>query len=506
MRRAAIWACSASLAPVLWCAGYAQAQGVVRGNPIDSLPAMQPPQNQQPTPQVQAPTPEERILQQRMALTLVPRHFDVTGVTALPFDEVAGVLAPLANQQITLGQLVAQADKITALYRSRGYPLSFAVVQNQTFAEGKVVVTVVEGHIGSVRVEGDIGNAESRLRSLAEPLIAEKPLTQPTLERQLNLMRQVPGVTLTPALELPRRVDGASELVLTASRRAYTVTGGVSDLGTGKQPLVNLGTNSLTPLGEQVKLTSSVPLNTDDVKFLSGEVTIPLANNGLALKIDGYRYRAEPKDEALDELGFKRRQKNDHIGIGVSYPLLLNNRQSLTAAAGLYAANSVDRYDVKDSDRWLQQKTDVRAFNTELHYVQVGETQSTDVTFGIAKGADMLGAKKSIDSNYGYSAKPEDDLDFLRTNLSVRQAFKLPAQFGLVLSGAGQYSDNVLPSSEQVSFGTWRYALGYPQGEQSGDKGVGASIEVNRNFATGLPLVTSILPYLMFDYARAWYN
>ena len=41
-------------------------------------------------------------------------------------------------------------DKITQLYRDRGYPLSFALVQNQSFANGLVVVTVVEGHIGSV--------------------------------------------------------------------------------------------------------------------------------------------------------------------------------------------------------------------------------------------------------------------------------------------------------------------------------------------------------------------
>ena len=96
-----------------------------------------------------------------------------------------------------------QVDKITQLYRDRGYPLSFALVQNQTFANGLVVVTVVEGYIGTVRIEGDLGNAQDRLESLAEPLKEEKPLKQATLERVLNLMRTVPGVKFTPSLDLP---------------------------------------------------------------------------------------------------------------------------------------------------------------------------------------------------------------------------------------------------------------------------------------------------------------
>src|SRR5690606_12073788 len=157
-------------------------------------------------------------------------------------------------------------DKITQLYRDKGFPLSFALLQNQTFANGLVVVTVVEGYIGNVRIEGDIGNARDRLETLAAPMQEERPLKQATLERQLNLMRTVPGVKFTPSLDLPRRADGATELVLAASRQPVSLTGGIADLGTGMQPIVNMATNSLTPLGEQVKLTAAVPFNTDDVK------------------------------------------------------------------------------------------------------------------------------------------------------------------------------------------------------------------------------------------------
>ncbi|WP_447982152.1 ShlB/FhaC/HecB family hemolysin secretion/activation protein [Achromobacter kerstersii] len=485
----------------------AQADGPLRGNPVDALPQLErPPGATQPPPVVQTATPEQLALQARLAQRIVPLNFDVSGVHAIPFEEVSAILSPLSGKEISLGELVQQVDKITQLYRDKGYPLSFALVQNQTFANGLVVVTVVEGYIGTVRIEGDIGNAQDRLETLAGPLKADRPLKQATLERQLNLMRTVPGVKFTPALDLPRRADGETELVLTATRHPVSLTGGIADLGTGMQPIVNMAANSLTPLGEQVKLTTAIPFNSDDVKYVMGEISVPIGADGLAIKVDGYHYDAKPKDDAVEYLGFERRVKNDRIGIGVSYPFLLNNTRSLTGTVGMYAANSKDRYDSRTTDLWLQQDARVRAANAELRYVQVGEAASTDVTVSVSKGFDAAGAKKDISTNYGYSATPILDLDFTRYNLSAKQIFALPGQFGLTLSGAGQYSSNILPSSEQVSYGSWRYAMGYPQGDQSGDKGIGVSAEINRRFATGWEYVAGVQPYVLVDYARTWYN
>jgi len=486
-----------------------RAEGPLRGNPIDALPRIQTPANTgapQPQPALQAPTPEQQAVQARLAQRLVPRNFDVSGVRAIPFDEVSALLTPLAGKETTVGALVAEVDKITALYRQRGYPLSFALLQNQSFADGLVAVTVVEGYIGNVRIDGDIGNARDRLQSLAGPLTEEKPLTQPTLERVLNLMRTVPGVQIQPSLDLPRRADGATELVVAASRRPVTANGGVADLGTGMQPMVNAATNSLTPLGEQVKLTTSIPLNSDDVRYVAAEITVPLGSDGLALHVDAHHYQSWPQDDAVERLGYDREVTNNRVGVALSYPLILNNRRSLTATAGVYAVNAKDRYEGRDTDYWLQQDVDVRAATAELRYRDVLPSRSTEIGLGVSQGFNAAGADKKVDTNYGYTGVPEVSLNFTRYNLDLRQTFALPGQFGLVLSGAGQYTDDVLPSSEQVSYGSWRYGMGYPQGEKSGDKGVGLSAEINRRFNVGWKYLNNVQPYAMVDYARTWYN
>jgi hemolysin activation/secretion protein len=48
--------------------------------------------------------------------------------------------------------------------------------------------------------------------------------------------------------------------------------------------------------------------------------------------------------------------------------------------------------------------------------------------------------------------------------------------------------------------------MGYPQGETSGDKGVGLSAELNRKVATGWQYLSAVQPYALIDYARTWYN
>lgn len=480
----------------------------MRGNPLDSLPKIETPgPAARPAPPVrQEANDAQAAVARRLQQRLIPRFFDVKGNTVVSLTEIATILEPLAGREMTVAQLVQEVNKITALYQQQGYPLSFALLQDQDFANGLVRVTIVEGHVASVRIDGDIGNAADRLESLAQPLIIEKPMTGATLERVLNLMRQVPGMRFTPTLDMPRRADGSTELVLAATHQKVAFSAGLADMGAGMQGLVTMTTNSLTPLGEQVRLTGAVPLASGDVRYIDGAVSVPMGNDGVAVELDGYHYEAHPEDAVLQVQGWERRVVNERIGLGVSYPFILNNKSLLTATAGIYAAQSIDEYHREADNAWLQQRTHLRVLRAGLRYREVGEKQSRDISLNMYKGLDALGAKKSMTSNYAEFGAPEYDIDFTRFTMDLKQTAILPAGFGLTLSGTGQYSRDILPNIEQTSFGAWRYGLGYPQGELAGDKGYGVSAELNRKFSTGWGLLATVQPYVMVDHARAWYN
>lgn len=128
-----------TLFALLTAATHAHAQARPGSNPLSTLPQINTPQQARVTVQV---APQEQQVQQLLARHLTPTKFQVEGVKSIPFDEVAQRFTPLVGKDITIGQLIQEADGITKLYQARGYALSFAFIPAQTFENGVVRVTV----------------------------------------------------------------------------------------------------------------------------------------------------------------------------------------------------------------------------------------------------------------------------------------------------------------------------------------------------------------------------
>ncbi|AZG08160.1 ShlB/FhaC/HecB family hemolysin secretion/activation protein [Pigmentiphaga sp. H8] len=474
------------------------ADSPLRGNPAESLPPVSVPAPA-PAPSVSVPVPaQNEAIQALLAHRLVPKQFDVSGVTALDFQKVIDLLEPLAGKEITVAELIQRTDAITQLYRDAGYALSFALIQSQDFRDGLVKVTVVEGYVGNTRIEGDAGNAAAKIRDYAARIEAERPLTRATLERYLNLMTTVAGATIKPELALPKRADGSTELVVNVGYKAFRLDTGIGNLGTGVHAMLTATANSLTPLAEQIQVTTAVPRGSDHLEYYAANVAVPVGSDGMTVRAEAYSYAANPENDSLNAQNIDRRVRNQRAGLSVSYPFLLANRESLTGTAGFYASRNNDTYSSRITGNQVTLSNHLRVLRGELTYAQATDRQSRRITAAVYKGVDGLGAEQSANSSY--------DLGFARYTLMANQNFALPHQFGLALAALGQYSSDSLPTSEQVTFGGQRFGRGYPAGELGGDKGYGASIELNRRFSVGLPYLQSITPYVLADYARVSLN
>ena len=140
--------------------------------------------------------PQAPHIQELLARHLTPQKIQVDGVKAIPFDEVAQRFTPLVGRDVTIGELMETANSVTALYKERGYALSFAFVPAQTFENDVVRITVVEGYVADVKVKGDPGPAEKRIRAIADRIRADRPLRQDTFERYVNVLGLTPGVNI----------------------------------------------------------------------------------------------------------------------------------------------------------------------------------------------------------------------------------------------------------------------------------------------------------------------
>ncbi|WP_207888634.1 ShlB/FhaC/HecB family hemolysin secretion/activation protein, partial [Pseudomonas sp. 30_B] len=138
-------------------------------------------------------------------------------------------------------------------------------------------------------------------------------------------------------------------------------------------------------------------------------------------------------------------------------------------------------------------------------YTSVQPKQVQKLSFNVAKAFDILGASKSGFTNLpGVIATNPASTTFVRTGATFVQTNEWPFKIGSTVQLTGQYRPDSLPSTEQISFGAQRFALGYQPGEPSGDSGWGASLGLNRACAPGFTYLKNSTPYIVYDMARVY--
>ncbi|WP_176052673.1 ShlB/FhaC/HecB family hemolysin secretion/activation protein [Paraburkholderia caribensis] len=473
------------------------------GNPLEALPQIKAPEKgPNATAQIQPQAPQ---LQELLARHLTPTRVEVEGVKSIPFNDVAQRFTPLVGKEITIGELIEVANGVTRLYQERGYPLSFAFVPAQTFENGVVRVTIVEGYVANVTVTGKPGKTEDRIRAIAAHIAADRPLRRTTFERYINAMGLLPGVKVAANVPPPQTTDGATTLELNVDRKPFNVSTGIDFNHPGVQGLLTATENGLTSLGEQLSVSALLPKGRDNVTYLAAHGALPVGSEGMTARVDASHYRGNPKDNPGLPSYVERTVINDRIGGSVSYPFILSNARSLSGTVTAYASHDEDRFNNTITGAALGLRSQVRVLQLQADYADVQTGQARKASINVAKAFDILGAGKAGDSNIpGTTTVNPASITFVRTGASFSQTNEWPLGIGTTLATTGQYSPDTLPASEQISFGAQRFAQGYQPGETSGDSGWGASFEINRPIAPGFTYLRTFTPYVSVDMARVY--
>lgn len=483
-------------------AGPAQAQTRPAGNPLESLPQINAPQRSTVTVQVE---PQAQQVQELLARHITPSTIRVEGVKSLPFDLVSSRFTPLVGKDITIGQLIETANGVTKLYQERGFALSFAFVPAQTFENGVVRVTIVEGYVSDVQITGKPGPMESKLRAVAAHITADRPLRKETFERYVNTFGLLPGITVKANVPPPQNTDGATTMTLDVSRKPINVSSGIATTTPGVQGVFTVTESGLTSLGEQLSISALAPKGPNNVTYVAASGSVPIGSNGLIARVDASHYRGNPTDNPGLPSYVKRTVINDKIGLSTSYPILLSNQRSLLATVSGYASHSEDNYQNQLGGQYIGLRSQVRVLQAQMDYTTIRPSSVTKLSLNVAKAFDILGASKSAETNIAGSTQTNPaSITFVRTGGTLVQTNQWPYKIGTTVQLTGQYSAVSLPTTEQIAFGAQRFALGYEPGEASGDSGWGMSAEINRQFTVGYAYLKSITPYIAYDMARVY--
>lgn len=426
--------------------------------------------------------------------------FAVTGVlieghTVFSTAELLALVADLPGPARTLADAQAGAQRITAHYRSHGYPVARAYVPAQDITAGQLRIEVLEGRIDRVTLDNASRVGTS---ALTPALVAVQPgavITSAPIDRALLLWTDTPGVGAARATLQPGAQVGTSQLGIEFDP-APLVQGSVAldnhgNAYTGRARLAGqLQLNSPLGLGDRLGLTAL----TSGRGLRHGRVAfdLPVGGAGTRLGVARHqtRYRLGGDFTALQASGVA-----DEAQMSVSHPIWLTPTGRLSAALSAEHQSLHDRIDATSSvtDKSLRS---IRA-TLDASWRDLQGTRLSSVNLQLVNGRLRIYSTAAAAQD---AATARTQGSFTRLSWALGHLQRVGAVSQVFVAVAGQRANRNLDSAEKFAIGGPRAVRAYGSGEASGDEADLLSLEWRQTFTSSLQGV------VFHDTARVRFN
>ncbi|CAB3733217.1 Heme/hemopexin transporter protein HuxB [Paraburkholderia graminis C4D1M] len=396
---------------------------------------------------------------------------------------------PWRGRNVTISQLHALRDALTAVLYNGGDSLVRVILPPQTVTDGVVHFEIVRGHIESLDVENTSNVVTERLREILHTSRDGQPSLR-EIERNVRLTEEVPGVaSATPTLsagsepggtivtvdvEPGDRFYGAAAIDNAGSRQAgwrrFGVTGGINNpLGLGDQ---FQATAYLTPRFMQTKAG-------EDGHTRLGRVSYDLLT-GLGASRAGIAYsRVDYKlGEAFAGLGTGSANVISRYGTN---PVIRSGTVSLDVGASLNFKRSSDEKfgDILRTDE-RSVLASVRVDGTMLG--QLDERRNAIQYSAIVS----RGTAKQRESDYSGSvaALSGRRFDFYKAEPALAYVQAITPTIRASVQMRGQWASRSLDSSERLGLGGPSAVRAYDQNAASVDDGFVFSVAASKSFSS----------------------
>lgn len=387
--------------------------------------------------------------------------------------------SPAHLREIALALSKAYAKTNVALY-SIGIP-------EQDFAAGTLVVQIVEGWVAAATLEGAEKGKYRRARHHLDRLIGEKPLSRSRFERQISLMRDIPGFKLK-SIDSAAGEDGAVALSVVPSQKRHEVSfafnnRGTRSLGRGQFEATGKAYGAIVE-GDQLSVTGAAASDFKRYFYGGAAYSMPLGYDGLSLGLSGGYLETRPKSSSV-------RGTAKVAGVSLSYPLIRAFDENLYLTYAIDGLNSDNAAfgNVISSER-------TRAMRASLRYAKVKPRRSVSGGFSLSKGLDFAGAR----------ADPlQAELRFFKFNADGSISQAIGKRFFVRVNAGGQWTRDRLPAAERFAVGGLSYGRAFESALLSADRGVGGSLEAGWQPKLGPKWEGSEL-YGFVDRAIVWFE
>ena len=399
--------------------------------------------------------------------------------------EIVGRAAePWIGKPASPANLKALTDAMSEAYGRSDVALFTIVVPRQDLSSGNLQVMVAEGYIQSVQLTGEVEGRKLKLvKAYADRLGRERPSSRRTMERYLSLIRDIPGLKVTPQMEFGKG-PGAVRLVLKLDYEKPRIT---TSFDNRTSRLVDGGEFEVRALafgsfreGDRTEATGSASVNFKDQLYLGLSHSTPIGTDGGRLGLSYGHLETQPS-------GTKIRGRADAMGLTYSYPVIRGYKRNLTTTLSLDGINSDN---TAFGSTIASERT--RALRGAIGYALVGKRRTMSGGLTVSKGLDILGAQVGA----GGSKK-----SFFKINARGAYNHAIGKRGAVRLNLSGQWTQDPLPAVERFSIGDDPFGRAFEKGLINADRGVAGSTEVAfRPLRKGAMTESEV--YVFVDYAK----
>jgi hemolysin activation/secretion protein len=469
---------------------------------------------QAPEPMVSPPSGPMNVLpaanapEQSKHMTMTLHDVRVTGMSVFTADQIKDIYVPFLGREITLDTVWLMAGQLTERYRNQGYFLSRAVVPQQEIQDGVVVLRVVEGYIGEVKLDSPL--ADNRIvKQWLDRLKSYRPIKADQIESVLLHLNDLPGVNLHAVLEPMQTVqntEGAVRLVLEPRPEPF-VTGSISFDNNGSRFLgpyeAQFQAQVVTLPTQKTTFTGFSFLPWDEMKYGGLKHELPVFA-GATAELYGSSTNAVPgytlKPEDIKSV-------STIVGAAFDYSIIRQRQENLSGRIAF------ERQDT-DSDILGTPLTRdaIRALRLGFTYQLADLWNGQNGLNGtLSHGLNIFGASQPGQENLSRAGATPD---FTKFNIDASRLQSIGDNWGLLTALSAQIASGPLYSSEQFGYGGQAFGRAYDNSEIIGDRGINGSVELRYSGISplsteppsGLSTVYHIqpVPYGFYDIGSVW--
>ncbi len=420
----------------------------------------------------------------------------LNGAQALAAEDLKAVTDPYIGRNVTLGDLEALAQAITAKYRERGFFLATAVVPVQTVRDGIVEISVIEGRLGKVDVlvAPEAPLSEARVRGFLSALQPGEAVNAASYERAMLLLSDQPGVRVSSGLQEGTQTGTSDLSVEVAAAPRFAFSGEADNHGTRESGRYRIGGTArwLSPFGIGDNLDARVMVsNGNALQFGRVSYEAPIGTNGLRAGVGAARVSYELGGE-FEELGAQG--KANVFDVSLNYPLIRQRQHNLFLRL---SADTKDLTDNMDAVEFSAKKR-VRGFG--LGWTWERRDQVLGGGYWASSGTLYHGSLsirdgQSLQLDQGEAGRrTEGGFNKLTFQLSRLQA--VVSNHSLYVSLGGQWASKNLDPSEKLALGGARAVRAYASSEALVDEGLIGVVEWRWSFNN------EFTPFVFYDAAR----